>query len=278
MSALSEAPVAETLDSLETDLLLEGLCRRWGYDLRGFDRQAARRHLLALLRVLRARSLSALQERVLRDSREADRLVAALCRPCPRLFQDPGYWLAFRRRAVPYLRTYPSPRLWVPSCGGGEDAFGLAIVLDEEGLADRAEIYATDLSPAAVLAARGGRVPQRRLLAAEPRHARAGGSRPLAAHFEGQGRSGTLHPRLRSRIVLGTHSLATDGPINEFQFVHCRGLLSRCGPVLRRRVLDLVLRSLCPLGLVALDRSSADLPPAGLAPFVPEEGIWRRAS
>jgi chemotaxis protein methyltransferase CheR len=278
MSAVAEAPIAETLDALETDLLLEGLVRRWGYDLRGFDRRVARRHLQALLRARGAGSLSALQGRVLRDSREADLLVSALCRPCPRLFQDPGFWFALRRRAVPYLRTYPSPRVWVPSCGRGEDAFGLAIVLDEEGLGDRAEIYATDLAPAAVLEARAGLLPRRRLAAAEARHARAGGVRPLAAHFEGEGRRGSLHPRLRARIVLGTHSLATDGPINEFQYVHCRGLLRRFGPLLRRRVLDLVLRSLCPLGLVALDDVPADPRAAGLTPFVPEEGIWRRAS
>ena len=279
MSTLSAVPVAETVDSLETDLLLEGLLRRWGYDLRGYDRRRAQHRLQALLRARREGSLSSLQGRVLRDSREADRVVAALCRPCPRLFHEPRYWLAFRRRAVPYLRTYPSARLWVPSCGKGEDAFAFAIVLEEEGLLDRSEVYATDLGEDAVGQARAARIPATRLRAAESRHARAGGTRRLDAHFEPRPRGeALLRQGLRERIVLGTHSLATDGPINEFQYVHCRGLLPRFGPLLRRRVLDLVLRSLCPLGLVALDPGTVDLRPAGLTPYVPEEGIWRRVS
>lgn len=271
MSVLSELPVVDALDAVETDLLLEGLCRRWGYDLRGYDRRQARPRLSLLLRARRAGSLSALQERVLRDSREADRLVAVLSRPRARLFDDPVFWRGFRRRVVPFLRTYPTARLWVPCCGGGEHAYALAVVLEEEGLGGRTEVYATDLAPA-LESARSSRFAEAVLAAAAARHAAAGGTRPLGEHFPG----GVPRPELRQRIVLGTHSLATDGPINEFQFVLCRGLLPRFGPELRRRVLGLVRDSLCPLGLVALDPGIADPRSLGLAPYAPEEALWRR--
>jgi chemotaxis methyl-accepting protein methylase len=87
-----------------------------------------------------------------------------------------------------------------------------------------------------------------------------------------------LRGNLLRRIVLGTHSLATDGPINEFQFVLCRGLLAGLGPQLRQRVLRLVQDSLCPLGLVALDAGPSEPLPLGLTPFASPEGIWRRTS
>jgi len=271
MTVLSDVPVADAVDAVETDLLLDGLRRRWGYDLRGYDRRHARKHLATLLRARRSPSLSDLQGRVLRDPREAEAVVAALARPRPRLFRDPAFWLGFRRRAVPLLRTYPSPRLWVPACGTGEDAYTLAIVLEEEGL-HRAEIYATDLLGATLEEARHRRLPPAALRIAQDRHARAGGTRPLTEHFRGQ----VLDASVLRRIVLGTHSLATDGPINEFQFVLCRGLLPRFGPELRLRVLGLVRDSLCPLGLVALDPGSGDLQVPGLAPHAPQEGLWRR--
>jgi Methylase of chemotaxis methyl-accepting proteins len=275
MTVLSDAPVADTVDAVETDLLLEGLRRRWGYDLRGYDRRQAQAHLAALLRARRARSLSALQERVLREVREAEAVVAALGRPRAHLFRDPAFWLSFRRRVVPFLRTYPSPRLWVPSCGTGEDAYALALVLEEEGLG-RAEIYATDLLAVTVEEARRRRIVPAALRGAQDRHARAGGTRPLTDHFRSDARGYALQASLLQRIVLGTHSLATDGPINEFQFVHCRGLLPRFGPELRRRVLALVRDSLCPLGLVALEPGSGDLRESGLLPYAPQEGLWRR--
>jgi chemotaxis protein methyltransferase CheR len=278
MSTLSEVPVQETVEAVETDLLLEGLHRRWGYDLRGYDRRRAGRRLRALRRARRTRSLSALQERVLRDPREADRLVAALGRPHPRLFDDPAFWLAFRRRAVPFLRTYPSPRLWVPACGSGEDAYSLAVVLEEEGLGGRAEIYATDLAPGTVAEARKGLIAPAALRAAQERHVRAGGDRHLDEHFRREPLGCLLRGQLLQRIVLGTHSLSTDGPINEFQFVLCRGLLASLGPELRQRVLRLVLDSLCPLGLVALDPDGREPGPSALTPFASPEGIWRRTS
>ncbi|HEX5043545.1 MAG TPA: CheR family methyltransferase [Candidatus Polarisedimenticolaceae bacterium] len=276
MSVLSEVPATDAVDAVETDLLLEGLRRRWGYDLRGYDRRQARPRLTALLRAHRFPSLSALQARVLRDPREAEAVVAALTRPRPRLFDAPPFWLAFRRRAVPFLRTYPTPRLWVPSCGTGEDAYALAVVLEEEGLAGRAEIYATDLLGPTVDEARRGRVSPAALRGAQDRHARAGGTRPLAEHFHSETRGEILRTPLLQRIVLGTHSLATDGPINEFQCVLGRGLLPRLGPELRRRVLGLVRDSLCPLGLVALEPGARDLETAGLLPYAAQDGLWRR--
>ena len=276
MTVLSDVPVTDGVDAVETDLLLEGVRRRWGYDLRGYDRRRAGPRLTALLRAHHLPSLSALQGRALRDPREAEAVVAALARPRPRLFGDPGFWLAFRRRAVPFLRTYPTPRLWVPCCGTGEDAFALAIVLEEEGLAGRAEIYATDLLGASVEEARRRRLPPAALRGAQDRHARAGGTRHLVEHFRAETRGAVLRAPLLSRIVLGTHSLATDGPINEFQFVLCRGLLPRFGPELRRRVLALVRESLCPLGLVAVEPDTGDLASSGLVPYSPEEGLWRR--
>jgi chemotaxis protein methyltransferase CheR len=272
MSLLSDLAVTDAVDAVETDLLLEGLRRRWGYDLRGYDRRQARPRLAALLRAHRFPSLSALQARALRDPREAEAVVAALSRPRPRLFDDPAVWLGFRRRAVPFLRTYPTPRLWVPSCRTGEDAYALAVVLEEEGLGGRAEIYATDLLGPTVEEARRGRVSAAALRGAQDRHARAGGTRHLAEHFRGE----ILRAPLLQRIVLGTHSLATDGPINEFQFVVGRGLLPRFGPELRRRYLALVRDSLCPLGLVALEPEAGDLQTSGLLPYAPQEGLWRR--
>ena len=276
MTVVSDVRVSDAVEAVETDLLLEGLRRRWGYDLRGYDRRHVQRRLALLLRARRERSLSALQERVLRDSRQAEAVVAALARSRARLFADPGFYRAFRERIAPFLRTYPSPLLWVPSCGTGEEAYTLAVVLEEEGLAGRAEIYATELLGSTVEEARRHWTVPALLRSAQARHSRAGGTRPLEAHFRAGPRGYALATPLLQRIVLGTHSLATDGPINEFQFVLCRGLLPRFGPELRLRVLGLVRDSLCPLGLVALDPGSGDLQVPGLAPHAPQEGLWRR--
>ena len=49
------------------------------------------------------------------------------------MFRDPAFFLAFRRHAVPLLRTYPFIRIWQAGCSLGEEAYSLAILLEEEG-------------------------------------------------------------------------------------------------------------------------------------------------
>ena len=72
-------------------------------------------------------------------------------------------YLAFRERIVPLLRTYPLLRIWHCGCSFGEEVYTTAILLHEEGLYDRAQIYATDLSPRAVEMARAGVYPRDQL-------------------------------------------------------------------------------------------------------------------
>ena len=50
------------------------------------------------------------------------------------MFRDPEFFLAFRRVAVPLLRTYPFIRIWQAGASYGEEAYSLAILLEEEGL------------------------------------------------------------------------------------------------------------------------------------------------
>src|SRR5262249_5413501 len=56
----------------------------------------------------------------------------------------------FRRR----WRGIPVVRAWSAGCASGEEAYSLAMVFAEEGLADRAYLLATDVSGAALAKAR----------------------------------------------------------------------------------------------------------------------------
>ena len=100
-----------------------------------------------------------LQERMLHDQACVQRLLAALSVNVSAMFRDPAFFLAFRRRAVPLLRTYPFIRIWQAGCSTGEEVYSLAILLQEEGLYDRCRIYATDMNDAVLQTARAGIYP-----------------------------------------------------------------------------------------------------------------------
>ena len=60
---------------------------------------------------------------------------------------------------MPVLRTYPFIRIWQAGCSLGEEAYSLAILLQEEGLYDPDLIYATDINEATLRQAREGIYP-----------------------------------------------------------------------------------------------------------------------
>ena len=68
-----------------------------------------------------------------------ERLLLDLAINVTAMFRDPTFFFASREGRTA-LRTYPFSRLWVAGCSTGEEVYSLAILLAEEGLADRVRI------------------------------------------------------------------------------------------------------------------------------------------
>jgi chemotaxis protein methyltransferase CheR len=243
---------APAVEDLEIELLLEGMARRYGSDLRGYARSALKRRVLGVVEDEHLASVSALQERVLREPPAMARVLAALTANFQGMFRDPGFYLALRRRVVPLLRTYPFVRIWCAGCSTGEEVYSTAILLHEEGLSSRVRIYATDLSEGVLARAKAGVYPSEAVGRWEARYLEAGGRRTLTDYLAVGPAQVTLAPALRDNVVFGQHDLATDRSFNEFNVILCRNVIIHFGPALRRRVHDLLAESLCRLGILAL--------------------------
>jgi chemotaxis protein methyltransferase CheR len=247
-----EPDASPALEDLEIELLLEGIARRTGSDLRGYARSALKHRILGVLDRERLESISGLQARVLHDPPSMARLLATLTTNVHGMFRDPSFYLTLRRLVVPLLRTYPFVRVWLAGCSTGEEVYSTAILLREEGLAARVRLYATDLSESVLARAKGGVYPPELLPTYEARYLEAGGRRTLTDYlvFEHEGMA--FSPALRENVVFGQHDLATDRSFNEFNFILCRNVMIHYGHALRRHVHELLDASLCRLGVLAL--------------------------
>ena len=62
------------------------------------------------------------------------------------MFRDPKFFKSFRTNIIPVVRDYPEIRIWHVGCSTGEEVYSMAILLHEEGIYEKAKIYATDIN------------------------------------------------------------------------------------------------------------------------------------
>ncbi|HXP60053.1 MAG TPA: CheR family methyltransferase [Dongiaceae bacterium] len=269
---------AQTED-VELKRLLEGILLHSGFDFLNYNRPALKDRVLAFLRQEQLDSISGLQAAVLRDAASLDRLLLGLATRQTALFSEPSLYRVLRQDIVPWLRTYPFPRLWVAGCAGGAEAYSLAIILLEETLQDRCRLYATDLCEAVVRQARAGVWPLEAMRRAATNYRKAGGRRKFSEYYTAQDGRAVVSPALRKNVVFAGHNLATDASFNEFQLVYCGEAMRDFDPILQARVHDLLYASLAPRGLLVLRRSNAldvTLHQADYEPLDTRRHIYRR--
>src|SRR4029079_1003607 len=147
------------LERIEIELLLEAIYRHYGFDFRSYAYASIRRRLWRRIEAEGVKTVSALQDRLLHEPAIVERVLLDLSINVTAMFRDPTFYLAFRQKVVPLLRTYPFIRIWHAGCSTGEEFYSMAILLQEEGLYDRCRIYATDINDPVLQRAKDGIFP-----------------------------------------------------------------------------------------------------------------------
>lgn len=249
----------------ELTSLLDAIYHTYHYDFRRYAEASLLRRMRNALVYFRVTTLSRLQDKLLREPAMFNQLLRFLTVQVSDMFRDPIYFKALRDKIVPYLRTYASLKIWVAGCSTGEEAYSLAILLDEEGLLERSMIYATDINPEALRTAQDGVFETERLARFSENYLLSGGKRSLSDHYAAAYSGAVMDRRLKRTIVFSDHSLATDHPFAEAQLVSCRNVLIYFQRELQERALEVLAGSLCRKGFLGLG-SKETLRFASLAP------------
>jgi chemotaxis protein methyltransferase CheR len=234
------------------DLLIDAIYYKYRYDFRGYAMASLKRRLRSAMGRFDCETLSQLQDKMLHDPAVFPVLLEFLTVQVSDLFRDPSYFKSLREKVVPLLRTYPSLRIWVAGCSTGEEAYSLAILLSEEGVLDRALIYATDISAQALRAAEAGVYQIDRMAGFSENHRRSGGHSSLSDYYTAAFGRAVFDKSLKSHIVFADHSLATDSVFAEVQLVSCRNVLIYFNRRLQDRAVQLFGESLCRKGFLGI--------------------------
>jgi chemotaxis protein methyltransferase CheR len=264
---------------IEFKLLVDAIYHMYHYDFRGYATASLRRRMKAAMAKFNCRTLSQLQDKVVHDASVFPALLDFLTVQVSEMFRDPGYFLALREHVVPLLRTYPSLKIWVAGCSAGEEAYSLAILLQEEGLLSKTIIYATDINLGTLQKAAAGVYEVERIPGFTANHRKSGARSSLSDYYTAAYGRAVFDKSLKEHIVFSDHSLATDSVFAEVQFVSCRNVLIYFNRALQDRAIGLFREALCRQGFLGIGAkesvrfsSEAD----AFLDFAPAERIFQK--
>lgn len=268
-----------TNTDIEIKLLIEAIFLKYSYDFRDYSGASVKRRILHAVKQLKCESISDLQARVLHEPDAFMELLQYITIPTTEMFRDPEYFLALREEVIPFLKTYPSLKIWIAGCSTGEELYSMAILLKEEGLLERSIIYATDINPVSLEKARKGIFSLDRVRSYTSNYQRAGGKAAFSDYYTAAYESALFDRSLCENISFADHSLATDSVFAETHLISCRNVMIYFNHELQERALGLFHESLCHRGFLGLG-SKESLDFSGYAnffePLVKQQRLFRK--
>ena len=266
-------------EKIEIDLLLEAIYKKYHYDFKDYSRAHLKRRLKYRLKISGLENFSQMMHKVLYDKTFFETVLLDLSINVTEMFRDPSFYLAIREKVIPRLKRHSFIKVWHAGCSTGEEVYSMAILLKEEGLYEKTQIYATDFNTLVLEKAKHAIYPIELVKDYTANYQRAGGLNSFADYYSARYDSVILHPSLKERIVFADHNLVTDGVFGEMNMILCRNVLIYFTRNLQGRVIKLFLDSLAPSGFLCLGtKESLQLSPYSrhFVPLVEKEKIYQR--
>jgi len=254
------------------DLFLEALWRQYSYDFRGYQRDSLERRIRNMMGQFGLPGFVDFQRAVLSHRPLFDRMVAEISVGVTGFFRHPEQFRLLRENVLPYLSSFSVLKVWSAGCATGEEAYSLAILLDELRLLSRTRLFATDINHYLLELGASGLFPAAPLAASRADYLASGGPRHFDAYIEHGGRYLKVRDRWREAVLFHRHSLVDEGVFNEFQLIVCRNVMIYFDQETQRKVLDLFARSLHPDGFLVLGPRDGLIQMAREQGFVPHPG------
>jgi chemotaxis protein methyltransferase CheR len=243
---------ANFLLNVETKLLIETLRLRYGYDFTHYAGASLKRRVAALPGALGLPSISDIVPKLVHDESFLPQVLSHLSVPVTAMFRDPDVFFGIRQEIIPFLRSYPQIKIWQAGSATGEEAYSLAILLEEEGLYDRTQIYSTDINDIALAKAEEGVFASKLLKDYESNYSLAGGKTSFNKYYTEKYNLFKINDNIRRNIVFSHHNLVSDGVFCEVHLILCRNVLIYFDRPLQNRVFSLFSEALRHGGFLVL--------------------------
>lgn len=240
------------IEDVEIDLFVRALQMRHGYDFSRYAPASFKRRVMNLVSNTGSATVTELIGRLLRDDSLVPQVIAGLSVPVSEMFRNPSAFRILRDEVLPVLASYPVVNIWQAGCAFGQEVYSLAILLEEAGLYERCQIFATDISDAALVRAQEGIFPIRDARQYAENYIAAGGQRTLSDYYHARYDFMKFDERLTRNVTFANHNLVCDGVFCEAHLILCRNVLIYFTDSLQDHALQLFRDSLVRNGFLCL--------------------------
>ncbi|MFN0256241.1 CheR family methyltransferase [Pedobacter ureilyticus] len=264
----------------QVEILINDVLEHHGYDFTGYSRASLKRRLSRLYSLDKHVSFAEFRYKTLNDNVYFKHFVEGVTVNVTEMFRDPTFYRLLRDKILPSLNTYPFIRIWLAGCSTGEEAYSVAILLQELNLLHKSLIYATDINPTVLEKAALGMFPLSQMKSYSENYIASGGKKDFSSYYTANYTLAKFDSELKSKMIFSTHNLVSDRSFNEFQLILCRNVLIYFDRPLQFRVFQLFDQSLDNLGYLALGtKETIDFSP--ISPTYKRVGtdkVWRKVS
>jgi chemotaxis protein methyltransferase CheR len=241
-----------TDEDIEIKVLLDAVKLKYGHDFTGYAGASLTRRIKKGLFEAKLDNISQLIPHIIHDRDFFNSFLHNLSVNVTEMFRDPPFFLSFRQKVIPYLKTFPFIKIWLGGIATGEEVYSLAITLKEEGLYDKSLIYATDFNDTVIAKAKKGIYSNEDIKKSTLNYQKAGGKNSFGSYYHADYDSVIFDSALKKNIIFANHNLVTDNVFGEMNLIFCRNVLIYFNRDLQERVFKLFNESLCYNGFLCL--------------------------
>ncbi len=247
--------VPSITDSFEKVFIL--LRSKTGHDFSQYKKNTVLRRIQRRMVVTQINSVDDYNRYLQSNPSEVETLFRELLIGVTNFFRDPKAFEALSEQVIPHLfegkPSGVSVRAWVPACSTGEEAYSLAILLQEQAdslkKGHKVQVFATDIDDRAIEKGRAGLYTES--IAADVSQGR------LAQFFTQENSSYRIRKSIRDLVVFAKQDIIKDPPFSKVDLISCRNLLIYMEPKLQKKIIPMFYYALNRDGYLFLGNSES---------------------
>lgn len=238
--------------------IFELLKRKSAIDFLHYKHTTIARRIERRMRINHIETLLEYRDLLLRNSKELQTLAKELLIGVTRFFRDAEAFQLLRdsylNKLLDRVPMNKEVRIWVAGCSTGEEAYSMAILLDDLLIARQEvgrpiRIFATDVDRKAIADAGLGRFDLEIKEDIKPQW--------LEKYFTASKSDYTISPHIRKMVIFATHNAIMDAPFSNIDMVSCRNTLIYFQYSAQRKVLSSLYFALNKEGILFLGASES---------------------